>query len=191
MIEMSLYPKQTTLRDGTTLTLRPMTSEDEQALLQFFLTIPEAERWFLKEDVSSPRVIHEWASKIDYRQALPLLATTEDGRVVADAALIRRRGGSRAHVAEIRVVVAPEFRQRGLGVLLMRELCDIANDAGLDKIVAEMVAGSEDDAIKAAEWMGFYKLATLEGMAKDLDGHDCDVIVLVMPLGRYYEWSKF
>jgi L-amino acid N-acyltransferase YncA len=168
-----------------------MTADDEAALLEFFLGVPESERWFLKEDVTSPRVIHGWAESLDYKQALPLLAVSADGKVVADAVLVRRRGGSRAHVAELRIVVAPAFRERGLGVLLMRELCDIANDAGLERVVAEMVVGSEDDAIVAAEWMGFYKLATLEAMAKDLGGQHHDVQVMAMPLGRYYEWSKF
>lgn len=191
MIEIGIYPKKVTLRDGTALTLRPMVREDADGLLQFFLSVPEQERWFLKEDVTSPRTVQRWADEIDYKRSLPILALTDDGRIVADAVLIRRRGGSRAHVGEYRVVVAPDFRQRGLGVTLIRELCDIANDAGLEKVVAEMVVGAEDSAIKAAEWLGFYKVATLEGMAKDQGGRDCDVVIMAMPLGKYYEWSKF
>jgi L-amino acid N-acyltransferase YncA len=168
-----------------------MTAADEQALLDFFLGVPEAERWYLKEDVTSPKVIHAWAENLDYKKALPLLAVVGDGKVVADAVLIRRRGGARSHVAELRIVVAPAFRSRGLGVMLMRELCDIANDAGLERVIAEMTVGTEEDAIKAAEWMGFYKLATLEAMEKDASGHHHDVVIMAMPLGRYYEWSKF
>jgi len=191
MIEIGMYPKKVTLREGTTLTIRLMGHEDAEGLLQFFLSVPEGERWYLKEDVTSPRVLQRWTEDIDYRRALPLLATTEDNRIVADAVLIRRRGGSRSHIAEFRIVVAPDFRSRGLGVMLIRELCDIANDAGLERIVAEMVLGAEDDAINAAEWLGFYKVATLEGFAKDQQGRDCDVVIMTMPLGRYYEWSKF
>jgi L-amino acid N-acyltransferase YncA len=191
MIEIGIYPKQITLRDGTVLTLRPMTPSDAAGLLQFFLSIPESERWFLKEDVTSPSIIESWAQEIDYRRALPLLALTEADQIVADAALIRRRGGSRSHVGEVRVVVAPAFRHRGLGVTLIRELCDIANDAGIERVIAEMVAGPEDDAISAAEWLGFYKVATLEAMVKDQQGRDCDLVIMTMPLGRYYEWSKF
>ncbi len=191
MIRIDIYPKKVTLRDGTAITLRLMVREDAEAVLQFFLAIPEAERWYLKEDVTSPRTVQRWAEDIDYRRALPLLAVTDDNRIVADAVLIRRRGGSRSHVAEFRIVVAPDFRNRGLGVTLIRELCDIANDAGIEKIVAEMVLGAEDEAINAAEWLGFYKVATLEAMAKDQEGHDCDLVIMNMPLGRYYEWSKF
>lgn len=191
MFEISIYPRQVSLRDGTNLTLRPMRREDEQALLAFFLKIPESERWFLKEDVTSPKVVSEWAQNIDYRRALPLLAITQSGEIVADAALVRRRGGARSHVAEVRVVVAQEFRHRGLGVLLLRELCDIANDAGIEKVVAEMASESQRDAIQACEWLGFYKIATLEGMFRDQSGQEEDMVIMEMPLGRYYEWSKF
>jgi L-amino acid N-acyltransferase YncA len=191
MIEIGIYPKKVTLRDGTNITLRPMTKEDAESLLQFFLAVPESERWFLKEDVTSPRTIQRWADDLDYKRSLPILALTDDGRLVADAVLIRRRGGSRSHIGEFRVVVADDFRHRGLGVMLIREVCDIANDAGLEKVFAEMVVGAEDDAINASEWLGFYKVATLEGLAKDQQGRDCDVVLMTMPLGRYYEWSKF
>jgi L-amino acid N-acyltransferase YncA len=191
MFEIGIYPKRVTLRDGTGITLRPMTREDAEPLLQFFLTIPENERWFLKEDVTSPRTLQRWADELDYRRSLPIIALTDDDKIVADAVLIRRRGGSRSHIAEFRIVVSPDFRHRGLGVMLIRELCDIANDAGLERITAEMVIGAEDDAISAAEWLGFYKVATIEGLAKDQQGRDCDVVLMTMPLGRYYEWSKF
>ncbi len=191
MIEIGIYPKKVTLRDGTNITLRPMTKEDAESLLQFFLAVPESERWFLKEDVTSPRTIQRWADDLDYKRSLPILALTDDGRLVADAVLIRRRGGSRSHIGEFRVVVADDFRHRGLGAMLIREVCDIANDAGLEKVFAEMVVGAEDDAINASEWLGFYKVATLEGLAKDQQGRDCDVVLMTMPLGRYYEWSKF
>jgi L-amino acid N-acyltransferase YncA len=191
LFEIGIYPKRVTLRDGTSLTLRPMTKDDAEGLLQFFLTVPENERWFLKEDVTSPKVIHSWADGIDYRRALPILAIADDGRIVADAVLIRQRGGSRLHLGEFRVVVSPEFRHRGLGATLIREVCDIANEAGIERIMAEMVVGPEDDAINAAEWLGFYKVATIEGLVKDQQGHDCDVVIMTMPLGRYYEWSKF
>ena len=34
------YPKETILRDGTHVVLKPMTREDASVLLQFFLGIP-------------------------------------------------------------------------------------------------------------------------------------------------------
>lgn len=187
---ISAYPKELSLRDGTAVSIRPLQPEDENALLEFFLTIPEDERFFLKEDVTSPAVIAEWVRHLDYRRALSLLAFA-DGKVVADAVLIRHRGNARSHVGEIRLVVAPAWRNRGLGSALIRQLCDIADDAALDKVLFEVVEDREKEALKAAEWLGFLRIATIEGAARDQQGHLHDIILLAMPLGRWHQWTKF
>ena len=184
------FPKEVGLRDCSRVLVRPLEDGDEQALLDFFLEIPEEERYFLKEDVTSPEVVRRWVAERDYRRGLALLAF-EGSTVVADAVLIRRRSHSRSHLGEIRVVVAPGYRNRGLGSALIRELCDIADDAGLEKVLFEVVAGQEDEAMKAAEWLGFLRLATIEGGAIDPSGHHLDVILMAMPLGRWYQWTKF
>jgi len=187
---ISAYPKELSLRDGSKVIVRPLQKDDEAALLEFFLGIPEEERFFLKEDVTSPRVIKAWVEGLDYRRALPLLALA-DNKVVADAVLIRRRGNARSHIGEIRVVVTPAYRNRGLGSALMRELCDIADDAELEKVMFEVVAEKEADALQAAEALGFIRIGSIEGGARDQKGHPYDIILLAMPLGKWYQWSKY
>jgi hypothetical protein len=39
--------------------------------------------------------------------------------------------------------------------------------------------------------MGFVRAGTIEGGARDVDGHLHDIVLLAMPLGKYYEWSKY
>jgi len=187
---LAAYPKVLILHDGTKVTVRPLEAGDEGALLDFFLAIPEEERFLLKDDVTSPAVIGEWVQHLDYRRALPLLALV-DSKVIADAVLIRRRGGARSHMGEVRIVVAPAYRNRGLGTALIRELCDIAEDAELEKVMFEAVADKEEEAIKAAEWLGFIRIGTIEGGARDQQGHPHDVVLLMMPLGKWYHWTKF
>lgn len=184
------FPKETTLRDGAKVTIRPLEEADEDALLRFFLELPESDRYFLKDDVTSPALVHEWTHEINYDRALPLVAI-EDGRIVAEAVLVRRRGNARSHVGEVRVTVLPEFRSRGLGTTLIRQLCDIADDAGLERVMFEIVADHEDEALKAAEWMGFLRVGNIEGGARDQSGRAHDVMLLTMPLGKWYQWTKF
>lgn len=190
LYKLSAYPKSITLRDQAVITVRPMERTDEAALLEFFRQIPEDERFFLKEDVISPKVIAGWAQNLDYDRALPLLAIA-DGRVVADATLIRSRHSSRSHIGEIRIVVHPDFRGRGLGTLLVHELCEIANNAGLERVVMEAVVGKEDEAIDLAERLGFVKSAVLTDHVKDREGRPHDLVVAVLPLGKWYEWWQF
>lgn len=184
------YPRAIELRDGSQITVRPMTAGDADALLAFFKGIPEEDRFFLKDDVTSPQVIRAWADHLDYDRALPLLALA-DSRIVADATLIRRRGGSRRHIGEIRVVVDPDYRGRGLGVALMRELVEIAHDAGLERVVFELVKDVQDEAIRAAEFLGAFLSGTITDLAKDMHGRSHDVVFLALPLGKWWEWSQF
>lgn len=184
------YPKQLTLRDGSTVTIRALQSDDERRLLDFFLGISDEERYFLKDDVTSPALIHDWTQNLDYDRALPIVAL-DDGRIVAEAVLVRKRGNARSHIGEVRVTVAPAWRDRGLGTALIRELCDIADDAELDKVLFEVVADCEAQALQAAEAMGFVRIGAIEGGARDQRGHLHDVLILAMPLGKYYRWSKY
>lgn len=184
------YPKQLTLRDGSTMTVRALQADDESRLLDFFLGISDEERYFLKDDVTSPAVIRNWTERLDYDRALPIVAL-DGGQIVAEAVLVRKRGNARSHIGEVRVTVAPAWRDRGLGTALIRELCDIADDAELDKVLFEVVADCEAPALEAAEAMGFVRIGTIEGGARDQRGHLHDVVILAMPLGKYYQWSKY
>ena len=184
------YPKDVPLRDDLSVTVRPLAAGDEDPLLAFFRDIPENERFFLKDDVTSARVIEGWASHLDYDRALPILACS-DGSVVANAVLVRSRRGARSHIGELRVVVHPSFRGRGLGSAMMRQLCDIAADAELDKVVIELAEELEDEAVQAAERLGFIRAATIAEYFRDAHGRPHALVVMILPLGKWYEWWTF
>jgi L-amino acid N-acyltransferase YncA len=184
------YPRDLELREGACITVRPMTAADADALLTFFKQIPEADRFLLKDDVTAPHVIRAWAEHLDYDRALPLLAVS-DGRIVADATLIRRRGGARGHLAEARVVVGPDYRGRGLGVAMTRELIEIAYDADIERLVFELVEDVQDEAIHAAEFLGAFKVGEVTDAVKDIHGRTHDLIFLALPLGKWWEWSQY
>jgi L-amino acid N-acyltransferase YncA len=188
--KLTAYPKQISLRDGRAVTVRPLAETDADALHAFFAHLPAEDRYFLKDDVSSANVAREWTSKRDFDRVLPLIASV-DSEIVADATLIRSRHGAYRNVAGIRVVVAPEYRYQGLGTALLRDLCDIAADAELEKVTSELVAGVQDDAIAAMEQLGFIRAATIHELLRDEQGHTHDVIVMVLPLGKWYQWYKF
>ena len=184
---ISAYPKTLTLPDGQEVVLRPMVQQDAQALLDFFLRIPEEDRFYLKEDVTSPSVIQRWAQDLDYDRALPLLAVV-DGRIVADGTLHRRRAGARRHVGELRVVVDPRYRGRGIGTAILKELILIARDRGLDRLVFELVEGVQERAIQTASSLGFVRLASLPGHVRDIGGRPHDLVIMELLLGKWQEW---
>ncbi len=188
--KLTAYPKTATTRDGTKVTLKPMGQQDAAALLDFFKRIPPEDRFYLKEDVTDPRILQRWAEELDYDRALPLLAWV-DGRVVADGSLHRTRANARRHVGQVRIVVDPEYRSKGIGATMLHELAAIADENGLERIMLEAVAEKEDQAIKAAEFVGFVRVGLLPGHARDPDGRPRDIVILEMPLGKWFDWWDF
>lgn len=173
------YPKTIMLRDGDKVWVRPLEPEDKVSLLQFFERIPEEERFFLKENVTSAEVVHRWTENMDVEKVVPIVAVVGDA-IVADATLHRNRAPARRHTGEIRVVVDPTFREVGLGGRLIREMQDIAANLGLEKVVFELVAQREKEAVIAAERTGFREVAVLKDRVKDFWGNYQDLVVLEM-----------
>lgn len=174
------YPSVILAQNGEQVTIRPMESDDGDALLSFFQRIPEEDRAYLKEDVTSPWIIKEWTDHLDYSRVLPLLAIIGD-RIVANATLHRRRPLVRKHVGEIRVVVDPEFRNQGIGRNLLRMLLEIAEFRQLEKVIIEIVADKEESARRTAEILGFTPATVLKGHIRDLDGSSHDLVVMELP----------
>ena len=171
------YPTVHLTIDGTQIDIRPMVPEDRDALLEFFRGIPEEDRFYLKEDVTDANVIARWAENLDYGRALPLLAI-KDGRIVADATLHQNRAGARRHVGDVRIVVAPDYRGKGIGRGLIHKLAEIARDKGITKLMFELVTEKEEAAKRTAIIQGFTPVAVLKDHVRDIDGRTHDVMLM-------------
>lgn len=171
------YPTVYLTADGGQMTMRPMVPEDQHELLDFFRRIPHEDRFYLKEDVTDPKIIERWALTLDYSRVLPLLAFL-DGKLVGDGTLHHRRAGARQHVGEVRVVVDPAYRNRGIGRGLLHKLIDIAGDKGLKKLLFEVIAGTEEAAQHTAQVLGFVPLAMLPGHVLDSRGAAHDLLIM-------------
>jgi ribosomal protein S18 acetylase RimI-like enzyme len=90
------------------------------------------------------------------------------------------------HVGEIRLVVAPDHRGTGLGRTLARHALLQAVEAGLSKVVVEVVA---DQASVAALFtgLGFSGEALLVDQIRDREGRLRDLMVLAHHVGG--TWS--
>ena len=171
------YPTVYLTADGAQMTIRPMVPEDQDALLDFFRGLPPEDRFSLKDDVTDPKIIARWAQTLDYSRVLPLLAFLA-GTIVGDGTLHHRRAGARQHLGEVRVVVAPASRNRGVGRGLLHNLIDIAGDKGLQQLLFEVVADTEQAARHTAQVLGFVPVAVLPAHVRDSWGHPHDLIIM-------------
>jgi len=175
------YPQKVALKDGTEVLLKAMNKQDERILMDFFEDLEDSDRQYLRNDVSNYRVVREWFSSLNYNRVFPLLAMHE-GRIVANATLHRKPYGWMRHVGEIRIVVSPSFRKRGLARMMFTELIHTAEEAGLDKLTAEM-AVTQTGAIDVFRKMGFKDEAVLKGYIWDAKDEIHDLLVMTLEIG--------
>ena len=180
----SEYPKEVKLKDKSTIQLKPFERKDKDALFAFFQRLPEADRLFLKDNVTDPAVVERWATELNYEKVFPILAW-RGNEVVADATLHKNTGGWMKHVGTIRMVVAREFQKLGVGSVLANELFLHALKSGLEKIVAEMME-TQQGAKKVFEKLGFRQEAVLHGHVRDQIGVRHDLLVLTKDLEEFW-----
>jgi len=178
--ELQKFPKKIILKDGFQATLRPLRRDDEKKFLQFFQTVPEAERMFIKHRVTEPDVIRDWCQNIDLGRNFPLLAIA-DGKIVGDATLHQQLGGWKRHIGRVSVLVLPPYRGRGLARALIGEIVQLARDLGLERVEAEFIGGQEA-AIKMFAMLGFSNLLRLEDYVKDMQAVSHDYILMGLNL---------
>jgi GNAT superfamily N-acetyltransferase len=176
-IDLNTYQKETQLKDGTKIHLRPMLPRDKDALFAFFKAVPSEDARFLRDDVTSILLVEKWANNLDYNKTLPILAI-RDGEIIADATINRRRSGWKWHLGTVRVFVHRDYRHVGLGHLMIEELADIAYKLGIEKLLAE-IPELNASAINAFTRAGFYRAAVIPNLVKDRDNMPVDVVVMM------------
>ena len=180
------YQKECKLKDGTVVVLRPLVSEDREGLIDFFQSLPEELRLYLRHDVTNEEIIKSWTENIDYSRVFPILAL-HGGRIVGDVSLHRISFGWKHHIGTVRIVVAPEYQQKGLGTLLIHEIVELAAVFGLEKLWAELPL-NVPAAIAVFRKAGFSSKAVIEGLVKDLRGRNTDVVIMVCDVGAQYHF---
>jgi len=175
---LSTYPKEINLSDGTVVTLRSLIPQDRAEIGDFFERVPQKDRAFLKEDLINRYEVEVWLDEIDIDRETVLVAIV-DNRIVGTAVLQRQRHGWSRHVGEIRIVADPSSRRRGLGHALANAIVDLAQHAGVEKHLAEMVSDRAEP-IRVFKRLGFRTEATFNDQVKDRHGNPHDLLVMAL-----------
>lgn len=164
-------------------TLRPMTSDDKQAVLDFARKLPEHDLLFLRRDITQDPAMDDWVAELKSGEVATILAFRGD-EVMGYATVHRSLLRWTAHVAELRVMVAESARGAGLGRVLTQEAFATALAEGIEKMVAQMTL-DQKGAIATFEGLGFRPEALLRDQVKDRDGNKHDMLVLSHEVARF------
>ena len=176
-IDLNTYQKETKLKDGSKVLLRPMVAEDQDALYEFFKGVSEEEARYLRDDVKSRLIIESWAKNLDYTRTLPILAI-KDEIIIADPTINRRRSGWKWHLGTVRIFVHKDYRNLGLGELMVDEFARIAYRLGIEKLILE-IPDTNTAVINAFTKAGFHRAALIPNMAKDRQNMPVDLAVMM------------
>ncbi len=139
------YVEQTSLRDGTPLTLRPIRPEDESFMPAFHATLSEQSVMFRYFQPLS------FQERIDHDR-LRRICFIDYDREMAIVAVVRRLDGSRSLAGVIRLqksffsnrarfamIVSDDWQRRGIGSLLLKKLIEVGRAEGLSLLRAAML----------------------------------------------------
>jgi acetyltransferase len=133
------YIRTFTMKEGATVTIRPIRPEDEPMMVRFHGTLSEDtvhSRYFHLMKLSQ-RVQHDRLTRvcfIDYDRETALVAERSEGagrEILAVGRLTRIRASA---AAEFAILVSDKWQHQGLGSELLRRLIDVARAEGIEEV---------------------------------------------------------
>ena len=177
------WPRTVSVND-TPITIRLMDGSDAEAVLAFARNLPPHDLLFLQRDIRNPRVVAAWIEQIERGLIRSLLAIGPDG-VIGCAAIVRDELSWSPHVAEIRILIAPDARGGGLGRALAQDSLAFTQSLGVEKVFVRMTP-DQQGAIAVFEDMGFRGEALLRDHVRDAEGQAHDIAILALDLTRQH-----
>ncbi len=141
------YVSEWKMKDGRTVTIRPIRPEDEPLMVKFHETLSDRSVYlrYLHMMKLSQRVAHDRLTRIcfiDYDREIALVAedtdeATGEKRILAVGRLQKLHGTAEAELAAL---VSDQFQGKGLGPELVKRLIDIARKEKVELIRADVLA---------------------------------------------------
>jgi ribosomal protein S18 acetylase RimI-like enzyme len=169
-------PSSVVLRQGGTITIRPLMESDRSALLEFGHNLPQDDWLYLENDLRNPDIITRLVNAHLAENWRQIVAVDEHDAIVGYSA-VRRMPGWSSHVADIQLIIAQEWRRYGLGTALARSIFDAARDLGAAKVIVEIL---EEQTAGQAIFvrMGFHFEGRLSDHVRDRTGGRHNLVLL-------------
>ncbi len=169
------YPWKTKIK-GENITLRLMTSEDKNAMLEFARSLPEDDLLFLAIDITQESAVDDWIRRLKDSN-LHTILVEKDGKLVGHGSLLHEEQVWTRHLGGMILLLSPDVRGMGLGHILAGELFAHADHLKLRKVMARMAA-SQKGAISVFQKLGFKMEALLADCVIDRNDRTHDLIIM-------------
>ena len=149
-----------------------LTADHRRAAEAFAARIPHGDRAFIDRSLLSQVSVAGWTRRSTARRTGAFL----DGEMVA-IMTVDQQTGWMSKVGELRLVVLPEVRGRGLATELANRAVDVARDMELSKLYVEVLA-QLDPVIDMFVGLGFEREAVLRDHVVDGEGRPGSLCIL-------------
>ena len=124
------------LRDGTRVLVRPLQPRDRAMEEEFIRKLsPEARRFRFLGDFKEPdKALLDHLMHVDYVNDMAFVAMMHDNGHLREIGISRYSTTGDGKQCECAITVADDWRNRGLAVLLMRHLIDVARKQKLTRM---------------------------------------------------------
>jgi acetyltransferase len=159
-----------TLRDGSTVPVRPIKAEDDALETRFVEGLSAQSRYqrFLNQMAHLPPQLLKHFTHIDYDREMALVALAPGGGEFIGVA--RYAPNADGSSAEFALTVADAWQGRGLGHALLQNLCACARAAGYAALDG-LVLNDNSDMLELVSQLGFVRT-----------GHDGDTVTVMRKL---------
>ncbi len=183
--EAFIMEKTETLKDGTKVTIRNLTVEDLDRLMSFYRSLPEEDLRYLRVDVTNRNIVKQRIEAAESGDIFRIIALKGDS-IIADGALELTTEEWRRHQGELRVIVAEEFRHKGVGMIIMRELYFLAVEKKVEKVVAKMMK-PQVAARTICKTLGFHEELVIPDYVKDQTGKSQDLVIMTCDIQELWK----
>ncbi len=151
----SMQPVTETLRDGSCITLRPISKADIGLERQFIEGLSaQARRFRFLCSIRTPSdALLKQLTDIDNTRDAALIALADEAGLQKEVGVARFSAAPDGR-AEVAVAVSDDWRNKGLGTMLMKRLIQIARDRGIKALYS--IDAPENEAMRElAAYLGF------------------------------------
>ena len=142
------------------------TETEDWVHLQKWLSDSSIARWFPMDDpIETEDAVNRWIGFARYRSSLTAVL---DGVPCGMATLYLQPYTKLAHQCEFGIIVAPEYRNMGIGTDLMRNIINLAKQFNVTLLHLQVY--SNNPAIRLYERFGFESFGHQEQWIKERDG---------------------
>lgn len=137
---MREYPIELVLKDDTKVIIRPFLDEDVKSVRKFFSKIPPEDLLIYKDDVTKWESLENWFLSPNYEKVVELLSLRRN-EVIAKGTL-HTQGLYWPHAAEVKLIIHPKFRGKGLGSQMFNLLLYEGLKRRFQKIIVRYIPGN-------------------------------------------------